>query len=168
MPYDQTLKTLKSLCLQNKFTLATAESITAGGLGYALTEISGASQFYKGGYITYASELKKSLLDIPQSVFDSHGVYSHEMVCAMATNTRKKLNVDYAIALSGVAETGIGDEGHVPGTIFCAIASPNNVFAVQFDGTSGNRDSIRQYAIKSAIDFATTQIKNELYEYPDI
>src|ERR1700752_1698314 len=104
-------------------TAATAESLTGGRLAVALTDTPGASETYVGGVVTYATELKASVLDVDQRIIDLHGVVSPECAKAMATGVRALTGATLGIATTGVAGP-TEQEGKPPGTVFVGLAGP--------------------------------------------
>ena len=100
-------------------TVATAESLTGGLVGAAITAVPGSSAIYRGGVIPYATDLKASLLDIPKLTM-SHGPVSSEVVAAMAVNAAYLLNADFGVATTGVAGPDVQDDKPV-GTAFIAV-----------------------------------------------
>lgn len=129
-------------------TLSIAESLTAGGLGHALTQIPGASEVFFGGVIAYTSEVKVSQLGVSQNLIDSFSVVSEEVAMAMAVGVREKFATTWAIATTGIA--GPGDyKGIREGTVWIAISGPvNESLHLQLDS---GREGVRQGAISSAI-----------------
>ncbi len=101
-------------------TLTTAESCTGGLIASSLTRIAGASQNFHAGFVTYANDIKHSVLDVPQELLAEYGAVSEQVVTAMARGALAKANSDYAIAVSGIA----GPEGGTPekpvGTVWLA------------------------------------------------
>jgi PncC family amidohydrolase len=123
-------------------TVATAESLTGGRLAVALTDVPGASETFLGGVVTYATELKHSLLDVPAEVIDEHGVVSAECARAMASGVRAMSGATWGLATTGVA--GPSDqEGKPPGTVFVGIAGPGLLEAVSLE-LSGKRREIQE------------------------
>ena len=104
-------------------TLATAESLTGGRLAASLTAVPGASAVYRGGVVAYASELKVSVLGVPQDVVDSVGVVSAECAAAMARGVRTLTGATYGVATTGVAGPS-EQEGKPPGTVFVSVDGP--------------------------------------------
>ena len=130
-------------------TLATAESLTGGGIGAALTGISGASAVYKGGIISYTNEIKHNLLGVPAEVLNQYGAVSDPVASAMAEGARKALNTDVAVSVTGLAGP-TGDEfGNPVGTVFIGY-SDDKVTTVQHCLFSGDRESIRNPTIREA------------------
>lgn len=111
-------------------TLATAESCTGGTIASKLTALSGASEYFKGSIVAYSNEVKINVLDVPQSSIEQFGAVSEPTVRAMAEGARKRLNADFAIATSGVAGPLGGTPEKPVGTVWIAVASPNETIAV--------------------------------------
>lgn len=134
--------------LEKNESLSVAESITAGGLGHALTTAAGASQVFRGGVIAYSNEVKEKLLNISPSLIAEHGVVSEEVAVAMARGARERFDTTWAISTTGVAGPGSHD-GVAEGTVWIAIAGPTHyTLLLQLDS---GRDAIRTGAISSAI-----------------
>ena len=87
-------------------TIAIAESLTAGGVGHAITQIPGASSVFLGGVIAYTSEVKVKFLGVSQKTIDSHTVVSEEVANEMAAGVLEKFNATWAIATTGIAGPG--------------------------------------------------------------
>ena len=87
---------------------ATAESCTGGGVGSAITSVPGSSSVFAGGVISYANEVKRDVLGVPESVLAEKGAVSSECAAAMAVGVRRLLNVDVAVSLTGIAGPGGG------------------------------------------------------------
>ena len=100
-------------------TLATAESLTGGQIGSVITSIPGASEFYRGGVIAYASDIKSSVLHVPIEVIQQVGVVSAETAAAMAQNVAATLASEFGLAVTGVAGPS-AQEGKPAGTVFVA------------------------------------------------
>lgn len=130
-------------------TLATAESITGGGLGEALTAISGASEVYQGGLITYSDVSKTQFLGVMKKVLKKNTAVSEEAAILMAQSARAQFNVDYAISTTGVAGPG-RSYGQKAGTVWIAIAGPAGSTSVLL-ALSGTRAEIRHATIESAL-----------------
>ena len=104
-------------------TLSTAESITGGGLGYAITSVPGSSDIYVGGSIAYHREIKESHLGISADLIKSKTVYSEEVAFAMAQGALDTFKTTWAIATTGVAGPEASD-GVAAGTVWVAIVGP--------------------------------------------
>ena len=129
-------------------TIAVAESLTGGGLGFALTQIPGASQVFLGGVIAYTADVKVNFLGVQQSTIDAHTVVSEEVALEMAQGAIDRLGATWAISTTGIA--GPGDYmGIREGTVWISICGPI-CQTLQLTLDSG-RDGVRQGAISSAI-----------------
>ena len=129
-------------------TVAVAESLTAGGLGHALTFTVGASKVFMGGVIAYTNEVKINILGIEAALIDQYSVVSEEVANAMADAVREKFGTTWGIATTGIA--GPGDhQGISEGTVWISIRGPINQ-TVQLQLDSG-REAVRTGAISSAI-----------------
>ena len=104
-------------------TLATAESLTGGRLAAAVTSVPGASASYLGGFVTYATELKESLLGVPRELVEQYGVVSGECASAMAAGCRAATGATYGVATTGVAGPD-QQEGKPVGTVFVGLSGP--------------------------------------------
>jgi nicotinamide-nucleotide amidase len=104
-------------------TLAVAESLTGGMLAASLTGVPGASAVFRGGVAAYATDVKTTLLDVPDEAVRSVGVVSAEVAEAMAHGARRRLGSTYALSTTGVAGPD-PQEGKPVGTVFVAVAGP--------------------------------------------
>ena len=148
MPIRAHAKTVVSLLTQRGETLSIAESITAGGLGHAITTAPGSSQVFLGGVIAYSNEVKENILGIDGNLINEFSVVSEEVANAMADAVRQKFGTTWGIATTGIA--GPGDYQGIPeGTVWVAIRGPINQ-SIQLQLDSG-REAIRTGAISSAI-----------------
>ena len=131
-------------------TLATAESCTGGLLGEMITETSGSSDYYLGGVVSYANEVKRLLLGVPAELLAEHGAVSEPVAEAMATGVRRRLGSDWSLALTGIAgPTGGSDEKPV-GLVYIALAGPAGA-AVHRHVFPGDRPIIRHRAATAAL-----------------
>ncbi|MWB95952.1 CinA family nicotinamide mononucleotide deamidase-related protein [Flavobacterium sp. GA093] len=147
---DETIESVvgKILTRQNK-TLSTAESFTGGKVGYALSAIPGSSKYYKGTIVSYATEAKVNVLGISQDLIDKHSVVSAEVASAMALKVKEILKTDYAIATTGNAGPTKGDSNAEIGTVFLAIATPNDIIVEEFNFGQPREKVIDRATIKS-------------------
>ena len=131
-------------------TLVTAESLTGGGIGAALTAVSGASAVYKGGIISYTNEVKHQLLGVPMDTLEQFGAVSEPVARAMAEGARKALKADAAVSVTGLAGPGGDDYGNPVGTVFIGYsdAAVTEVRHCLFDG---DRESIRKQTAEAAL-----------------
>ena len=124
---------LGRLLTEKGLTIATAESCTGGKIASTLAAVSGASNYFKGSIVSYATQTKIDVLGIDETIINSNGVVSAEVAKAMAISAQKRLNSDYAIATTGNAGPTKGDEVAELGTVFIGIATPSEVFVEEFN-----------------------------------
>ncbi len=155
---DETLEEFVAKLLTAKqMTLATAESCTGGRIAQKITAMSGASAYFKGSVISYATETKINVLHVPKALIDKHSVVSAEVAKAMAINVKELLKTDFAVATTGNAGPTKGDSDADIGTVFIAIATPNEVIVDKF--MMGNqRTRIVQKAVNKAFELLQKEI----------
>lgn len=130
-------------------SLATVESLTGGRLAAAVTAVPGASASYLGGFVTYATELKESLVGVPHEVVERYGVVSAECAAAMAQGCRETTGAGYAVATTGVAGPD-AQEGRPVGTVFVGIAAAAGVRTLSLE-LVGDRHQIQDRACREAL-----------------
>lgn len=147
---DETIEVLigKMLKKQQK-TIATAESCTGGQIAASLSSVAGASNYFKGSVVSYATETKINVLGIPADLIEKHSVVSAEVATAMALNVKKLMNTDYALATTGNAGPTKGDEKAELGSVFIALATPNEVIVEEFNFGQPREKVIDRALIKS-------------------
>lgn len=160
---DETLETVlgRLLTQQNK-TISTAESCTGGKIAQILTSVSGASKYFKGSIVSYATETKIALLGISEDVIKQHSVVSAEVAREMAINIQKLMKTDYAIATTGNAGPSKGDSDAEVGAVFIALATPNGVIIEEFNFGQPRDKVIDRAAIKSLEMLRKEILKNVL------
>lgn len=121
---EDTIEVVVGRLLQKQqLTLATAESCTGGKISQVLTAKAGASAYFKGSVVSYATQAKVDLLGLDPEMIASQGVVSAAVAVQMAESVRQLLKSDYALATTGNAGPSLGDESVPLGTVFIAIAS---------------------------------------------
>ena len=131
-------------------TLATAESCTGGGIGAALTAVSGASEVYKGGIISYSNWVKRNVLKVDQDLLDTLGAVSAQVAEAMAAGARAVLDADIAVSVTGLAGPGGDEFGNPVGTVFIGYSDAKYTISRKFL-FSGDREAVRGQAIEAAL-----------------
>lgn len=117
---------------KNQQTLATAESCTGGKLAQLITSVAGASAYFRGSVVTYATDTKISTLGVSPQTIKDHSVVSVQVAKEMALGVQKLMKSDFAIATTGNAGPSKGDANANIGVVCIAIATPNDVFAEEF------------------------------------
>jgi nicotinamide-nucleotide amidase len=116
-------RTLIDLCRASKLTIATAESCTGGLVAAALTEISGSSDVFDRGFVTYSNDAKQAMLGVPGDVLQTFGAVSRETAEAMAGGALARAGVDLAVSITGIAGPGGAMPGKPVGLVHFAAAS---------------------------------------------
>lgn len=142
-----------------KKSVAVAESCTGGKIAERFTVHSGASSYFKGGVVCYATESKTSVLGVSKKLINAHSVVSSQVVEAMATQVLKLFDTDFAIATTGNAGPTKGDSDAEVGIVHIAIASKNTVYSEKF--MLGNH---RSKVINKAVNKAFEMLLKEIFK----
>ncbi|MFK4568270.1 competence/damage-inducible protein A [Enterococcus sp. UD-01] len=135
---------------RNNKTISAAESLTGGLFQGMLADVSGVAEVFKGGFVTYSSETKEQFLKIDPQLIEEHGVVSEECAIAMAEQTRKLADVDFAVSFTGVA--GPAElEGQAPGTVWIGLAERGEPTYAQLYHFNRDRTYIRHSAAMTGL-----------------
>lgn len=140
-------------------TVATAESLTGGQLAVLLSTVPGSSTTYVGGAVTYATELKITLLGVTREIVDGVGVVSAECAEAMATGARRMSGATYALSTTGVAGPD-SQEGKPVGTVFVGLAGPTGVISREL-ALDGSRAEIQAETCRQALALLVGVLRRE-------
>lgn len=152
---DLAVHVVLTLTQSNK-TLSTAESCTGGLIASSITDISGASKVYLGGFVVYSSELKRKLLKIPKEIF-IFGVISREMAEEMARSVKILTGSDFSIATTGnLGPTTMEDKPS--GLIYIATASREKILSKELK-LNGDRLENKRKAVYEALSLLLEVIK---------
>lgn len=132
-------------------TLVTAESCTGGRLASKFTEIPGASSYFIGSVVSYATSAKNDVLQIPKELIEKYSVVSHEITQAMAEKAKAMFKSDFAIATTGNAGPTKGDSDAEIGTVFIAISTPKETQVHEFQ-FGKHRERVTQKAVNKAME----------------
>lgn len=142
---------------QSGLTISTAESCTGGKIAQMITSVSGASSYFKGGVVPYATEMKTKILGVDPLVIVEHSVVSSEVAREMALNCKKIFDSDYAIATTGNAGPLKGDADAEIGTVFVAVATPESVLVEEFN-FGQPREKVIERAVAKAFELLYKEI----------
>lgn len=134
---------------ERRTTLATMESVTGGLLANVLTDVPGASEYYKGGLIAYQTQQKIDA-GVPVEVIEEFGVVSPETAKAMARAVRERLGADYGIGITGVAGPEAQD-GVPPGTVHIGVATPEGTEHSLSITMNSGRAAVKRRAVTTAL-----------------
>jgi nicotinamide-nucleotide amidase len=156
---DAALQTLVGLLKQRGETLATAESLTGGMVGAALTDVPGVSAVYRGGVVVYATDLKATLAGVPADLLAAAGPVHPDTAAALARGVRERLGATYGLATTGVAGPD-PQAGIHAGTVFVAAAGPASV-RVQKLSLTGDRAAVRRATVDAVLRLAAELVAEE-------
>jgi nicotinamide-nucleotide amidase len=138
--------------------LTTAESCTAGGVAYAVTQIAGSSAWFDRGFVTYSNAAKHALLGVPEPLLAAHGAVSEPVARAMAAGALAASGAQVAVAITGIAGPAGGSPAKPVGTVCFAWArargaagAPANDLVVATRHFAGDRAAVRSASIIAAL-----------------
>lgn len=130
---DDKLETIVAqLLIDNDITISVAESCTGGQLGMLMTSVSGSSQYFLGGIVSYDNNVKINILGVDKEIIEKYGAVSEECAKAMAESCRKKFDTSYALSVTGVAGPDGGSDDKPVGTTYLGLSSIHNTYARKF------------------------------------
>jgi nicotinamide-nucleotide amidase len=138
------------LLKEKQWTLATAESVTAGLVAERLGRVPGASECFMGGVVAYTNPVKVEMLAVPEQLIEQHGVISAPVVEAMAVGCRARFRTDLAVATVGLAGPGGGTPDKPVGLVFAGLAWDGGVSSQTFSWV-GKRTEIQSRTAKMAL-----------------
>ncbi|MEV6156734.1 CinA family protein [Nonomuraea sp. NPDC052129] len=153
-----------SLLVHRAATLAVAESLTGGLIGAAFTSVSGSSKSFRGGVISYATDLKHRLLEVPDELLRREGAVHPEVAAAMAVGVARLCEATYGLAVTGVAGPEPQD-GKPVGTVHVAVSGPGDQIWQRQLRLEGSRERIRVETVDEAIDLLASVLKGNNGEH---
>lgn len=138
-------------------TIATAESLTGGLLGGAITSVPGSSAVYLGGVVVYATRLKATLAGVDAEVLLADGAVSRRTAEQLAAGARRLTGADWGIATTGVAGPD-PQEGHAPGTVWIGWAGPSHALRARLFLFEGDREAVRAQTVAAALSILATEV----------
>ena len=141
---DSIEEVIIQLAKSKNSTVSTAESCTGGLIGHRLTEVSGSSDVYKGGFVVYNNESKIDLLGVDKSILKKYGAVSEETAQAMAKNVTNIFASDYGISVTGIAGPAGGTDQKPVGLVYIGFAKNDDVKVKKFHfGTDRKKNKLR-------------------------
>lgn len=148
---------LATRLLQRQWLLATAESCTGGLIAGACTDLSGSSNWFERGFVTYSNAAKTELLGVPAALIDTHGAVSEDVARAMVAGAIKQSHAQVAVAVTGVAGPTGGTADKPVGLVWFGFALPNHVLTEQMNFT-GDRAAVRAATVRHALQRLTEML----------
>lgn len=156
----EVIRRLVRLLQERGETLATAESLTGGLIGAALTDVPGVSAVYRGGLVVYATDLKAKLAGVPEDLLAAVGPVHPDTAAALATGVRERLDATYGLATTGVAGPD-PQAGVAAGTVYVAVAGPDTVQVRKLQ-LSGDRATVRRGSVQAVLELAVDLMPEDL------
>ena len=138
--------------LRRGFMLVTAESCTGGWVSQSITSVSGSSQWFDRGFVTYSNAAKVELLGVSPTALDQYGAVSEPVVRAMAEGALRHSHAQVAVAVSGIAGPGGGSLEKPVGTVYLAWAGNGMETRSHSQLFMGNREAVRSQAVAAVLD----------------
>jgi nicotinamide-nucleotide amidase len=148
---------LGAACLARSVTVATVESCTGGLVSHVITEHPGSSEWFVGGFVTYADGMKQAAVDVPADVLAHHGAVSAQVAVAMAQGGRQRSGADFAVAVTGIAGPGGGSDAKPVGLTYVAVAD-REASTVRRHSWTGDRTANKQTSAQAALEFLLEQV----------
>ena len=151
---------LVELLRERQQTVAVAESLTGGLLGAAITDVPGASEVFRGGVISYATDLKAALLGVPEDLLAARGAVDPDVAAAMADGVRRRLRAGTGAATTGVAGPDPAD-GKPPGTVHIAVSTGAGRPVTRELCLAGGRGEVRAATVRAALRLLLDVLREE-------
>ena len=146
----------------SKITVSTAESLTGGLISSMISDVSGSSEYFLGGIVSYSNYSKANLLKVDKKDLNKYGAVSEQVCRQMALSSKKIFNSDYAISVTGFAGPAVNEEGKDIGLVFSCIAKPDGstkIFESRFIGT---RSEIKFRTSQFILNMLRIEIENSV------
>ncbi|MCB1472349.1 MAG: CinA family protein [Rhodobiaceae bacterium] len=153
-------------CRSRHLMVATAESCTGGKIASALTEITGSSDVFERGFVTYSNRAKVEMLDVAEELIDEHGAVSEEVAREMALGARNRSRAELAVSVTGIAGPAGGSDEKPVGTVHFVCCGPGSrlVHVEKRYGPKSRaeiRDASTEQALKMLLEAAKSAAKPE-------
>ena len=142
-------------CRERGLSLAAAESCTGGLVAARLTSVAGSSEVFRGAIVSYADDVKRAELGVPEDVLARHGAVSAETAAAMAAGVRERLGADVAVAVTGIAGPGGGTPEKPVGLVYLHAETPEGGAGRELN-LSGDRAAVRGRSTAAALHLVRT------------
>lgn len=155
-PEEEVVHTL----MEKGYDITTAESCTGGMIASTLINVSGISEIYKEGYITYANDSKQKLLGVKEETLKAYGAVSEQTAYEMALGAAKAAGARVSLAVTGIAGPGGGTKEKPVGLVYIGCCIDGNVTVLR-NLFQGDRLSVRKQATARALELLLACLKDE-------
>jgi nicotinamide-nucleotide amidase len=149
--FEQQVRDLGARLRERGWRLATVESCTGGLIAAACTSVSGSSDWFERGYVTYSNESKVETVGVPAATLAAHGAVSEAVAVAMAEGALRRAPVELAVAVTGVAGPGGGTPDKPVGLVWLAWGTDGHVRAARLQ-LAGDRAAVRRQTVHEALE----------------
>jgi PncC family amidohydrolase len=149
---NEILEKISTILKEKDLIIATAESCTGGLLSHSLTNISGSSDYFDRGIVSYSNKAKTELLGVTEDILNRYGAVSEQVAKAMAEGVRKRSSVDIGIATTGIAGPTGGTKDKPVGLVYIAISTKDKTKVKKFH-FSGSRLDNKESTLNAALGF---------------
>ena len=160
-PLSNLARDLQDLAIAREVTVGTAESCTGGNIAHQITLNAGSSDYFLGGIVSYANDVKHNVLGEPLDVLENPGAVSEPCARAMAEGARAALGSDLAVATTGIAGPGGGTARKPVGLVYIALADPSETL-VEEHIFPGDREEIIKAATRRALQLLYNAVSLEI------
>ena len=158
--FKESTEKLAQLMLDRNWRMATVESCTGGWIAQSLTSLSGSSDWFDCGLVTYSNRAKERFAGVSQELIAAHGAVSAEVALAMAAGARSRINVEVVVAVTGIAGPSGGSEQKPVGTVYIAWEIAGRDPLVERFHFHGDREAIRRQSVATAIEELINCLEN--------
>ena len=153
------IQKLIALLKKNNMTISTAESCTGGLISKSITDVSGASEVFGYGFVTYANEAKMKLLGVWEEALSEYGAVSKTVAVLMSRGARRVSGSDIAVSVTGIAGPGGGTETKPVGLVYISLSTKYGTICKKCN-FSGTRDEVRSQTRDTAVSMAVKFLEN--------
>ena len=153
------VKQIFDYCAKYNLKICTAESCTGGLLAGYFTYLSGSSEYFDKGIVSYSNEAKMDLLNIPKEILENYGAVSSEVATLMAQNLSANQNKYISIATTGLLGPNDDGSGKPVGLVYIAVNIKNEILRVKELVLKGDRHDIQDQVIGHALDLTISSLK---------
>ena len=156
---DESLTVVSKVLREKNILIATAESCTGGLIAHTLTNVSGSSEYFERGVVSYSNTAKKELLGVPEELLIEYGAVSEPVARAMAEGIRKRSHVDIGIATTGIAGPTGGTKEKSVGLVYISVSTSTDTKVKKFL-FNGTRLAIKKQTCQSALQMLSMELKH--------
>ena len=156
------LHRVAELLKHKKLSVATAESCTGGLIGHTLTNVSGSSEYYDRGIISYSNRAKMELLGVKEETLKKHGAVSEQTAREMAIGVRERSRVDIGIATTGIAGPTGGTREKPVGLVYIGLSTGEGTVVRKFN-FHGDRVENKESTCSAALQMLLEYLENKLF-----